>query len=189
MSFFYHFQHQKDSTAFHAPAAARSSSPLAPVTQDEVGCASDSMHQSGTVRYALRLLLTRWIFLAGSVTFLLALCWRKEVTGTPSGLQASTWMHSITPPFPCHEAEQLTLLLRIYGKTWANHIKSHYLCYALGRWGGIDTSHQTKGRSNVFFMLFAELWINGQMYRNALRQERRMKQMENKKQKKIKSWP
>lgn len=38
-------------------------------------------------------------------------------------------------------------------------------------------------------MLFAELWINGQMYRNAVRQERRMKQMENKKQTKIKSWP
>lgn len=32
------------------------------------------MHQSGTVRYVLGMLLTRWIFLAGSVTFHFALC-------------------------------------------------------------------------------------------------------------------
>lgn len=114
-----------------------------------------------------------------------ALCYRR-------GFGHQLWVHSGSPPFPCHEIQQSILLLRIYRKTWAClHVKSYYLCYAfaLGRWGAVGTSHQTEVGNDIFCVVFAELWIDGKVYGNAGREETKMKQMESKRKTKIQSWP
>lgn len=70
------------------------------------------------------------------------------------GFRHQLQVHSIAPLFPCQEVEQSILLPRIQGKTWAClHVKSHYLCYALGRWGAVGTSHQTTVRSGFLYAL------------------------------------
>lgn len=135
LSFFLTFSTLKEkhcSASYEICAASSSSS--APVTRDEVRRVSDSVHQSGTARYALGTLLTRCIFL--------------HICPCPSVKKGGQWntlphwqgfrhrlrVHSIAALFPCHEVEQLSLLLRTDGKTWAYlHVKSHYLSCALGR--------------------------------------------------------
>lgn len=124
---------EKHCSASHALCAASSSS-SAPVTWDQVRRVSDSVHQSGTARYALGTLLTRCIFLH------ICPCPSLEKGGQWNtlpywrGFRHRLRVHSMAALFPCQEVEQLSLLLRIYGKTWAClHVKSHYLCCALGR--------------------------------------------------------